>query len=59
MRYDTPYRRGLRAGFYDKDGYFNGIWASLLVYLFNTKQVTAHRRRNQSTISCNPNGKKS
>lgn len=39
MRYDTPYRRGLRAGFYDKDGYFNGIWASLLVYLFNTKQI--------------------
>lgn len=40
MRYDTPYRRGLRAGFYDKEGYFNGIWASLLVYLFNTKQIT-------------------
>src|SRR5262245_41318772 len=40
IRYDTPYRRGLRAGFYDKDGYFNGIWASLLVYLFNTKQVS-------------------
>src|SRR4029450_3541400 len=40
IRYDTPYRRGLRAGFYDKDGYFNGIWASLLGYLFNTKQVT-------------------
>ena len=39
IRYDTPYRRGLRAGFYDKDGYFNGIWASLLVYLFNAKQV--------------------
>jgi len=39
IRYDTPYRRGLRAGFYDKDGYFNGIWASLLVYLFNTNQV--------------------
>ena len=39
IRYDTPYRRGLRAGFYDKDGYFNGIWASLLVYLFNSKQV--------------------
>ena len=38
-RYDTPYRRGLRPGFYDKDGYFNGIWASLLVYLFNTKQI--------------------
>src|SRR5262245_48857128 len=35
IRYDTPYRRGLRAGFSDKEGYFNGIWASLLVYLFN------------------------
>jgi hypothetical protein len=22
IRYDTPYRRGLRAGFYDKEGYF-------------------------------------
>jgi iron(III) transport system substrate-binding protein len=40
MRYDTPYRRGLRAGFHDKEGYFNGIWASLLVYLFNTKQIS-------------------
>src|SRR5262245_38913318 len=40
IRYDTPYRKGLRAGFYDKEGYFNGIWASLLVYLFNTKQVS-------------------
>jgi iron(III) transport system substrate-binding protein len=40
MRYDTPYRKGLRAGFYDKEGYFNGIWASLLVYLFNTKQIS-------------------
>jgi iron(III) transport system substrate-binding protein len=39
IRYDTPYRKGLRAGFYDKEGYFNGIWASLLVYLFNAKQV--------------------
>src|SRR6476660_2676418 len=38
-RHDSPYRRGLRAGFYDKDGYFNGIWASLMVYLYNVKQV--------------------
>jgi len=38
-RYDSPNRRGLRAGFYDKDGYFNGIWASLMVFLYNTKQV--------------------
>ncbi len=40
MRYDTPYRRALRAGFTDKEGYLNGIWASLLVYLYNNKQVT-------------------
>ena len=39
-RYDSPNRRGLRAGFYDKDGYFNGIWASLMVFLYNTKQAT-------------------
>ncbi|HEY7217103.1 MAG TPA: extracellular solute-binding protein [Candidatus Binatia bacterium] len=39
-RYDSPQRRGLRTGFYDKEGYFNGIWASLMVYLFNTKQVS-------------------
>jgi iron(III) transport system substrate-binding protein len=38
-RHDSPYRRGLRPGFYDKDGYFNGIWASLMVYLFNSKQM--------------------
>ncbi|HTN72412.1 MAG TPA: extracellular solute-binding protein [Methylomirabilota bacterium] len=40
MRYDTPNRKALRTGFYDKDGYFNGLWASLLVYLFNTPQVS-------------------
>jgi iron(III) transport system substrate-binding protein len=40
MRYDTPYRKALRPGFYDKDGYMNGIWASLLVYLFNSHQVS-------------------
>ena len=40
MRFDTPYRRALRAGFTDQEGYLNGIWASLLVYLYNNKQVT-------------------
>jgi len=39
-RFESPYRRGLRPGFYDKEGYFNGIWASLMVYLYNTKQVS-------------------
>src|ERR1043166_285874 len=40
MRYDTPNPRALRAGFYDKEGYMNGLWESLLVYLFNTHQVS-------------------
>lgn len=40
MRYNTPYRRDLRGGFYDQEGYFNGIWATPLVHLFNTKQVS-------------------
>ncbi|HZH85247.1 MAG TPA: extracellular solute-binding protein [Phototrophicaceae bacterium] len=39
-RYESPQRRGLRSGFYDKEGYFNGLWASLMVYLFNTKQIS-------------------
>jgi iron(III) transport system substrate-binding protein len=39
-RYESPQRRGLRSGFYDKDGYFNGLWASLMVYLFNNKQIS-------------------
>ncbi|HYJ16703.1 MAG TPA: hypothetical protein VE170_14500, partial [Candidatus Limnocylindria bacterium] len=39
MRYDAPNRRALRAGFTDKEGYLNGIWASLLVHLYNNKQV--------------------
>ena len=39
-RYESPQRRGLRPGFYDKEGYFNGLWASLMVYLFNNKQVS-------------------
>ena len=39
MRYNAPNRRVLRAGFTDKDGYLNGIWASLLVHLYNNKQV--------------------
>jgi len=40
MRYDTPNRRALRSGFYDKEGFMNGLWASLLVYLFNTQQIS-------------------
>lgn len=39
MRYRTPYRKFLRAGFYDQEGYFNGIFATPMVFLFNTKLV--------------------
>lgn len=39
MRYDTPVRKALRPGFSDKEGYFNGIWASLLVFLYNNNQL--------------------
>jgi ABC-type Fe3+ transport system substrate-binding protein len=39
MRYKTPYRRALKEGFYDREGYFNGIWASVLVFLYNTNLV--------------------
>jgi iron(III) transport system substrate-binding protein len=39
-RYESPQRRGLRSGFYDKEGYINGLWASLMVYLFNNKQIS-------------------
>ncbi|HTM07075.1 MAG TPA: extracellular solute-binding protein [Verrucomicrobiae bacterium] len=40
MRFDAPNRRALRPGFTDKDGYLNGLWASLMVYMFNTQQVS-------------------
>ena len=40
-RYRSPYRLFLRDGFYDKEGYFNGIFATPLVFIFNTKLVSA------------------
>jgi len=39
MRYRTPYRKFLRPGFYDEEGYFNGIFATPQVFLFNTKLI--------------------
>jgi len=39
MRYRSPYRAALREGFFDKDGYLNGIFATPLVILFNSKMV--------------------
>jgi iron(III) transport system substrate-binding protein len=37
MRYRTPYRRFLRDGFFDKEGFFNGLFATPMVFTFNTK----------------------
>src|SRR5262247_3434990 len=34
IRYRTPYRRSLRDGFYDKEGFFNGIFATPMVFIF-------------------------
>jgi len=41
IRYRTPYRRSLRDGFYDKEGFFNGIFATPMVFIFNNKLVSA------------------
>jgi iron(III) transport system substrate-binding protein len=41
IRYRSPYRRFLRDGFYDKEGFFNGIFATPMVFAFNTKLVNA------------------
>lgn len=37
MRYRTPYRRFLRDGFSDNEGFFNGLFATPMVFTFNTK----------------------
>jgi len=42
MRYRSPYRNQLRDSFYDKEGFLNGIFATPLVFIFNTKMV--HRK---------------
>jgi len=39
MRYRSPHRANLREGFADKEGYLNGIFATPLVFLFNTKMI--------------------
>jgi iron(III) transport system substrate-binding protein len=48
MRYKTPYRTQLRESFYDREGFLNGIFATPLVFIYNTKMVT--RREAPSSI---------
>lgn len=38
-RYRSPLRASLRDGFTDKEGYLNGIFATPLVYIYNSKLV--------------------
>ncbi len=40
MRYLTPYRKFLRDGFFDQEGYFNGLFSRPQVFVFNTKLVS-------------------
>lgn len=39
MRNKTPYRTQLRESFYDKEGFLNGIFATPLVFIYNSKMV--------------------
>jgi iron(III) transport system substrate-binding protein len=48
MRYRSPYRNQLRDSFYDKEGFLNGIFATPLVFIFNTKMV--HRKDAPNSI---------
>ena len=48
MRYRSPQRANLRDGFADKEGYLNGIFATPLVLLFNSKMVA--RKEAPSTV---------
>jgi iron(III) transport system substrate-binding protein len=36
-----PYRDALRDGFYDKEGFYNGIFSTPLVFAYNTKMVSS------------------
>jgi iron(III) transport system substrate-binding protein len=48
MRYKSPYRTQLRESFYDKEGFLNGIFATPLVFIYNTKMV--NRREAPASI---------
>jgi iron(III) transport system substrate-binding protein len=40
MHYLTPHRKFLRDGFFDQEGYFNGLYSRPQVFVFNTKLVS-------------------
>jgi iron(III) transport system substrate-binding protein len=55
MRYRSPYRNSLREGFYDREGYLNGIFATPLVFIFNTKLVSRKEAPTAIEELLNPN----
>jgi iron(III) transport system substrate-binding protein len=54
MRYRSPYRNQLRDSFYDKEGFLNGIFATPLVFIFNTKMVYRKDAPNSIEDLANP-----
>ena len=54
MRYRTPYRTQLRESFYDKEGFLNGIFATPLVFIYNTKMVNRREAPSSMEDLANP-----
>jgi iron(III) transport system substrate-binding protein len=54
MRYRSPYRNQLRDSFYDKEGFLNGIFATPLVFIFNTTMVLRKDAPNSIEDLANP-----
>ena len=54
MRYRTPYRHQLRDSFYDREGFLNGIFATPLVFIFNSKLVSRKEAPNSIEDLANP-----
>jgi iron(III) transport system substrate-binding protein len=54
MRFRTPYRNQLRDSFYDKEGFLNGIFATPLVFIFNTKLVSRKEAPSSMEDLANP-----
>lgn len=54
MRYRTPYRAQLRESFYDKEGFLNGIFATPLVFIYNTTMVNRREAPTSMEDLANP-----
>ncbi|HEX2227673.1 MAG TPA: extracellular solute-binding protein [Candidatus Binatia bacterium] len=54
MRYRTPLRTQLRESFYDKEGYLNGIFATPLVFIYNTNMLSRNDAPNSIEALAHP-----